>query len=101
MKRCGRNRVIAEASREKNRTCIYGLYKRGKGQEGIILEWYLILYSHVVVFFFSECRLLIQPMFRKFALGLCVTLLSMVEKVCTINTSLPSMCTIYLSFSGL
>lgn len=49
----------------------------------------------------SECRFSTQPIFQRFALGLSVTLLPMVEKVCTINTSLHSMYIIYLSSSGL
>lgn len=49
---------------------------------------------------FSECRFLTQQKYPELALVLSVTLLSMVETACTIDTSLPSRYSIYLSFSG-
>lgn len=53
-----------------------------------------------MLLFFSECRFLTQVKYPELALVLSVTLLSMVETACTIDTSLPSRYSIYLFFSG-
>lgn len=88
---------VAEAHR-KSTGHAFGRLHKGRKQGGCYLG---IAFNTILSTFFSECRFLTQLKFPKLAPVLSVTLPSMVETACTIDISLPSRYSIYLSFSGL